>query len=96
LVAILSADVASGEPLTEAQHQVVRRCAGLALRSEQIEARMVAGTATPEDICDYPRLSMTMLKLLQAVGLKRTAKDVTPGGKTIDAHAMAVLAGGGQ
>lgn len=97
IFAMIVTDVAAGETLSEGQLQLCRRAASLSLLGELIEARLAAGTASPDDIRALPQLSLALMRLLQSLGLKKPPRDVTPSGKQIDGHALAVLlAGGGQ
>lgn len=96
LVHIFTEDQGGPDGLSEAQHQLARRSAFLSVQCETLEAKAAAGTITPEETDLYNRTTGMLLKVLTTAGLKRQAKDVTPNGKVLDAHAMAVLAGGGR
>src|SRR6516164_8091528 len=65
-------DLGGREMLSEAQLSLVRRAAALACELEQMEARMSQGEAVNLD--SFGRAA----RLLEAVGLQRRARDVTP------------------
>jgi hypothetical protein len=62
--------------LSEAQLSLVRRAAALACELEQMEARMSQGEAVNLD--SFGRAASHLRRLLEAVGLQRRARDVTP------------------
>ncbi len=71
--------------MSEAQYQVARRCAALAVRCELDETLMAAGK--PVNIDAYGRAASRLGRELQRLGfkgLRRKPKDVTP---TVRAYA---------
>jgi len=70
----------SGEDNTSAaERSIVRRAAVLTVELERLEARFAsAGEATAVDLDLYIRASGNLRRLLEAVGLHRRARDVTP------------------
>src|SRR5262245_6677374 len=69
-------DLGGREMLSEAQLSLVRRAAALACELEQMEARMSQGEAVNLD--SFGRAASHLRRLLEAVGLQRRARDVTP------------------
>ena|SRR5215469_1257860 len=64
-----------GDP-TEAQIQIARRAAALAVWAEASEAELAKGSAI--DISAFTTASNSLRRLLCDLGLERRAKDVTP------------------
>jgi len=69
-------DLGGRDMLSEAQLSLVRRAAALACELEQMEARMSQGEAVNLD--SFGRAASHLRRLLEAVGLHRRARDVTP------------------
>src|SRR5262249_35655794 len=69
-------DVGGRAMLSEAQLSLVRRGAALGCELEQMEARMSQGEAVNLD--SFGRAASHLRRLLEAVGLQRRARDVTP------------------
>jgi hypothetical protein len=65
---------------SEAEMAIIRRSATLIVALERLETKFAeqeeGGTANQLD--QYQRLSNTLRRLLESVGLKRRSKDVTP------------------
>jgi hypothetical protein len=76
-----------GDPST-GQWLLVQRAAGLVVQLELLEQEIVQGKAI--DPATYSGLVGTLTRTLKTLGLERRAKDVTPTGPIIDAHAAAV------
>lgn len=74
IVASLASDM-GGDP-SEAQDQIARRAAMLAIWCEQQDA--AAATGTPIDVARYTTASNTLRRLLESLGLERRARNVTP------------------
>jgi hypothetical protein len=75
----LVADLGGRDDMSEAQYQVARRCAALAVRCELDEALMVAGQ--PVNMDAFGRNASRLGRELQRLGfkgLRRRPKDVTP------------------
>ncbi|WP_293875879.1 hypothetical protein [Sphingomonas sp. UBA978] len=64
-----------GEP-SEAQGQIARRAAMLAIWCEQQDA--AAGLGTPIDVKAYTTASNTLRRLLETLGIERRARNITP------------------
>jgi hypothetical protein len=69
-------DLGGHDGLSEGQRQLARRCAMLAVECEKIEALGVAGEAI--DLEAYGQLTDRIGRAFQRLGLKRTARDVSP------------------
>lgn len=81
----LCQDLGGRDDISEAQYQVARRCAALAVRCEMDEAHMAAGE--PVNMDAYGRAASRLGRELQRLGfkgLRRRPKDVTP---TVRAYA---------
>jgi hypothetical protein len=71
--------------VSESEKRLIRRAAMLTLQCEYFDAKF----ATTDDVADkadlecYQRVSNTLRRLLEALGLQRRPRDVTP---TIDAY----------
>lgn len=70
----LEADM-GGDP-SEAQSQIARRAAMLAIWCEQQDAAAAQGTAI--DIGKYTTASNTLRRLLETLGIERRARNITP------------------
>ena len=73
---------------SEAQRQLARRAATLAMHCESVEARMVMGEKL--EVTYYVRASNALLKVLNTLGLKRDPRRV---GGDADDHAAMILDG---
>ena len=69
-------DLGGRENLTEAQLQIVRRCAMLSAQCELMESQAVEGQ--PLNAVAYGTLTGHLVRALNALGLKRESVDVTP------------------
>jgi hypothetical protein len=77
LIQLHLADLA-GEA-SEAERSIVRRAAALTVELERMETSFaLAGEALPEQLDLYQRTANSLRRLLEAVGLDRRAKDITP------------------
>ena len=74
LVDAHSSDLGGGELLSEAQNQLIRRTAGLAIHLEKIEKDLVNGE--PVDVEDQVKLVRAQVCVLKAIGLKRVAREI--------------------
>jgi hypothetical protein len=62
-----------------AERSIVRRAAILTVELERLEARFAtAGEASADDLDLYQRTAGNLRRLLEAVGLQRRPRDVTP------------------
>jgi hypothetical protein len=72
-------DLGGPDNVSAAERSIVRRAAVITTELEQLEARFaLAGIANPEDLDLYLRGSNNLRRLLEAVGLRRRPRDVTP------------------
>jgi hypothetical protein len=69
-------DLGGRENLTEAQQQLIRRCAMLSAQCELMEAHAVEGQ--PLNALAYGQLTGHLVRALNVLGLKRELIDVTP------------------
>jgi hypothetical protein len=69
-------DLGGREMLSEAQLSLVKRAAALACELEQMEGRMSLGQQV--DIDRFGRAASHLRRILEALGLERRARDVTP------------------
>ena len=76
LVALVTSDLGGPTELSEAQRQIIRRIASLAVWCESQEARMADGDEV--NINEFQRASNSLRRLCESIGLQRRAKDVTP------------------
>lgn len=76
VVAAIESDLGGGEQLSEAERQLVRRAGVLAVMAESAEASWLAGGEI--DPAQHGATVNTLRRTLEAVGLKRRARDVTP------------------
>jgi hypothetical protein len=79
LIELHEADLGGADAASTAERSIVRRAAVLETELERLEAKFaMAGEASATDLDLYQRTSNSVRRLLEAVGLKRVAKDVTP------------------
>ena len=76
LVEQIASDLGGNDLLSEAQRQLIRRCATLSAHCEEIEAGFVRGEEI--DIELYGQLTNILGRALSRLGLKRVARDITP------------------
>lgn len=82
-----TADLGGPDNLSEGEKAIIRRASCLIVELEQMEQRFAVGEADARSLDLYQRLSNSMRRLLEAVGLRRRARDVTP---TLEAYAREV------
>jgi hypothetical protein len=79
IIALHLADLGGDDNTSAAERSIVRRAAVLTTELEMLEARFAtAGQATATDLDLYIRASGNLRRLLEAVGIQRRPKDVTP------------------
>jgi hypothetical protein len=79
LIADHLADLGGEDNTSTAERSLIRRASVITTELERLEVKFaVAGAATAEDIDLYLRASNSLRRLLEAVGLKRVAKNLTP------------------
>ena len=67
------------ENTSEAERSIIRRASVITVELERLEARFAAaGEASAEELDLYQRTAGNLRRLLEAVGLQRRAKQVTP------------------
>ena len=76
-------DLGGETNVSEAERAIVRRAAVLITELERLEAQFALGEGAPDipHLDAYQRAAGNLRRLLEAVGLQRRSKDVTP---TID------------
>jgi hypothetical protein len=79
LIGLHLSDLGGDDAVSEAERSIVRRSATLTVELERMESAFaLAGEAKPEQIELYQRTANSLRRLLEAVGLQRRARDVTP------------------
>jgi len=76
VLAEITSDLGGAPELSEAQRQLARRAATIALECEKLEAKAVAGEAIDLDL--YGQLTDRLGRTFGRLGLKRVARDITP------------------
>ena len=76
LASRMAFDLGGRENLTEAQQQLIRRCAMISAQCELMEQETVGGK--PLNAIAYGTLTGHLTRTLNALGLKREPIDVTP------------------
>jgi hypothetical protein len=76
IVRAIEKDQGGSERLSEARQQLIRRFAATAVLAEQIEARLAGGEEVNAQ--EHALLSSSLVRLVQRIGINRTAKDITP------------------
>ena len=92
LMGLHLADLGGSDHVSEAERSIIRRAACLTVELERLELRFAtAGQADPIDLELYQRTANSLRRLLEAVGIKRVPRDVTPalGDYLADAHSEA-------
>jgi hypothetical protein len=78
-IAAYIADLGGIDNCSTARYSLVRRASTLTVELERLEAKFaVAGEASPEDLEIYQRCANSLRRLLEAIGLERCPRDVTP------------------
>jgi len=79
LMALHLADMGGVDNVSEAEKSIIRRIACLTVELERIELDFAtADEQLPAKLDQYQRCANTLRRLLEAVGLKRVPRDVTP------------------
>lgn len=79
LVGLHVSDLGGEDAISEAERSIVRRAATLTVELERMEAVFAtAGEAKPGDLDLYQRTAGNLRRLLEAVGLERRQRNVTP------------------
>ena len=64
--------------MSEAERAILRRAATIIVQLEQIELKFAQGNDQGYLLDRYQRVSNTLRRLLESLGLQRRARDVTP------------------
>lgn len=73
------ADLGGFDAASAAERSIIRRASVLTVELERLEVKFaLAGQADPADLDLYQRTAGNLRRLLEAVGLQRRARDVTP------------------
>ena len=80
LLALHISDLGGEDVVSAAEHSICRRISTITLELELLEQRFaIKGKgASPEDLDLYFRGANSLRRLLESIGLKRRARDVTP------------------
>jgi hypothetical protein len=80
VIAAHISDLGGADNTSAAERSIIRRAAVLTAQLEQLEARfaLADGVASAEDLDLYQRSANSLRRLLEAVGIKRRPRDVTP------------------
>jgi hypothetical protein len=80
-------DLGGVDNTSAAERSIIRRAAVVTTELERLEAKFAgAGEANTADLETYQRCANTMRRLLEAVGLRRRSRDVTPSLADLLAH----------
>ena len=72
-------DLGGRDQISEAEYSIVRRCSLLTLELELLEARFEGNDgATAAELDSYQRVSSSLRRMHELLGLKRRQRDVTP------------------
>ncbi|MER8582719.1 hypothetical protein NKG95_29130 [Mesorhizobium sp. M1423] len=84
LMALITHDLGGEDAISEMERGLIRRVATQQVAIEKMEAQFAQdGAADVKDLDTHQRLSNTLRRNQEALGLKRKAKDITP---TLDAY----------
>jgi hypothetical protein len=79
VIAAHLSDMGGEDNTSAAERSIIRRAAVLTTELELLEVRFAtAGEASAEDLDLYQRAAGNLRRLLEAVGVRRRARDVTP------------------
>jgi len=79
IIAAHMSDLGGDDSATQAERSIVRRASVLTVEMERIERQFALAEATDPELLDlYQRTANSLRRLLEAVGLQRRARDVTP------------------
>jgi hypothetical protein len=79
LMGLHLSDLGGENAVSEAERSIIRRVATLSVELERMEAGFaVAGEAQPDQLDLYQRTANSLRRLLEAIGLQRRPRDVTP------------------
>lgn len=79
---LIAAHMADLQPdlVSEAEQRLIRRAAMLTIQCEMLDAKFASegGQASQNDLECYQRVTNTLRRCLETLGLQRRSKDVTP------------------
>ena len=79
VIAAHLSDLGGEDNTSAAERSIIRRASVLTVELERLEARFaLAERASPEDLDLYHRAAGNLRRLLEAVGIQRRPRDVTP------------------
>ena len=79
IIDLYGSDHGGSDRLSEGRRAILRRIACLQVEMERLEVRFaLAGGAEPADLDLYQRAAGSLRRLLEALGLDRVPRDVTP------------------
>jgi hypothetical protein len=79
LVALHTNDLGGAANISAAEQAIVRRAATIIINVERLELKFAqAEDVAASDLDLHQRMSNTLKRLLESLGLKRRARDVTP------------------
>jgi hypothetical protein len=80
LCALHFSDLGGDENISEAERAIIRRAAVIITELERMEKSFALSEGAPDisQLETYQRMANTMRRLLEAVGLQRRPRDVTP------------------
>jgi hypothetical protein len=79
IISLHTSDLGGEANCSAAESSIIRRASVIATELEMLEAKFAtAGQSTPNDLDLYVRAAGNLRRLLEAVGLRRRQKDVTP------------------
>jgi hypothetical protein len=79
VLASFVSDAGGADMVSEAERTILRRSATLVVELEMLESQFAEGHgADPADLDLYARVSGTLTRLLERVGLERRQRDVSP------------------
>ena len=79
VIAAHLSDLGGEDNTSAAERSIIRRASVLTVELERLEARFaLAEQASPEDLDLYQRTAGNLRRLLEAVGIQRRPRDVTP------------------
>jgi hypothetical protein len=87
LIGLHLSDLGGDDAVSEAERSIVRRVSTLTVELERMELGFaLAGAALPDQLDLYQRTANSLRRLLEAVGLQRRARNVTPSVDEYVAH----------
>ena len=79
IIAELITDRGGADYCSAAERSIIRRASVMTVELERMESQFAsAGEASAEQLDIYARIAANLRRMLEAVGLKRVARDVTP------------------